>query len=101
MKISTTLTIAVLSAFSMVTQAADKAPPGPTAKESTTSKSVCKKGEIGGIVASNMKLKDGSYRTVYVGDKTPFNTPADGKDVIAKVAKLKTGDKNCVVDDGS
>ena len=63
---------------------------------------VCKKGELGGIVASNVKQKDGGYKTMYKGDKTPFNTSANApKGDLARVAKLKPGQVNCFADDGS
>jgi hypothetical protein len=91
----------IVSLFALAAQADTQTPASSTFKSVVNTKRVCKKGEVGGIVASNKKLADGSYRTIYVGDKIPFNTPVDAKDLIAKVAKLKVGDKNCIVDDGS
>ena len=98
MNASTLLAAFALSATTMAAIAADPAVSRPGTKAATAIKHVCKKGEAGGIVASNTKLPDGSYVTVYVGDAVPWNTPADHKE---SVAKLKAGDKNCVVDDGS
>lgn len=76
-------------------------------KPATRSKSVCKKGELGGVVASNKKQADGGYVTKYVGSKVEYSFPAEkdltaaDKHLYAERAALKPGDIKCFADDGS
>ena len=95
---STLLAGFALSAIKVAAIAADSVDSRSGSKAATASKNVCKKGKSGGVVESNTKLPDGSYVTFYLGDEGAWNTPADHKE---SVAKLKTGDKNCMYDYGS
>lgn len=107
MKIPNILLIVAFALVALAGHATDINTKNSSTKPANKSKAVCKKGELGGVVAFNKKEADGGYVTKFVGSKVEYGFPAEkdlsaaDKHLYAKRAALKPGDIECFADDGS